>query len=497
MTVARCGVGTGEPVLPQHRTEFVDLCRGPHVPSTGRLGRFKLTKVAGAHWRGQREGSDAAAHLRHGVGEQGARWRSTCIAWRKPRSATTASSAAELDLLSLPARARRRSRDLAPEGCDRAQADGGLQPPAPRRTAATSSCTRRTSPTVDAVRDVRPPRLATKTACTRRWSWTTAPYYMKPMNCPMHCLIFRQPAAQLSRAAARGSSSWAPSTATSGRARLHGLHRASVASPRTTATSSAPRSRCPARSRQLARASCCSVLRALGFDDFDGEPVDSRSRESRVGADDEWDEATEALRAASTRRRACRYEIKMKATARSTDRRSTSTCATPSVARWQLSTIQLDFNMPRALRARVRRRRQRAPPAGHDPPRSCSVRSSASSASCRALRRRLPDVAGAGAGQRAAGRRPATRPTPPTSADRLQRRGLRAELDRADDSIGKRIRDRPSSRRSPTCWSSATPTWPHGTVGVNTRGQTSRGDGVTVEDFVARLRADVAVSKIS
>ena len=32
--------------------EFVDLCRGPHVPATGKLGVFKLTKVAGAYWRG-------------------------------------------------------------------------------------------------------------------------------------------------------------------------------------------------------------------------------------------------------------------------------------------------------------------------------------------------------------------------------------------------------------------------------------------------------------
>jgi threonyl-tRNA synthetase len=32
--------------------DFIDLCRGPHVPSTGRLRVFKLTKVAGAYWRG-------------------------------------------------------------------------------------------------------------------------------------------------------------------------------------------------------------------------------------------------------------------------------------------------------------------------------------------------------------------------------------------------------------------------------------------------------------
>ena len=32
--------------------EWMDLCRGPHVPSTGKLKAFKLTKVAGAYWRG-------------------------------------------------------------------------------------------------------------------------------------------------------------------------------------------------------------------------------------------------------------------------------------------------------------------------------------------------------------------------------------------------------------------------------------------------------------
>ena len=32
--------------------EFVDLCRGPHIPSTGKLKVFKLMKVAGAYWRG-------------------------------------------------------------------------------------------------------------------------------------------------------------------------------------------------------------------------------------------------------------------------------------------------------------------------------------------------------------------------------------------------------------------------------------------------------------
>ena len=44
-------VGVPQPAATTAPT-FVDLCRGPHVPSTGRLGAFKLMRVAGAYWRG-------------------------------------------------------------------------------------------------------------------------------------------------------------------------------------------------------------------------------------------------------------------------------------------------------------------------------------------------------------------------------------------------------------------------------------------------------------
>ena len=42
----------GEEVSLYGQGDWVDLCRGPHVPSTGKLKAFKLTKVAGAYWRG-------------------------------------------------------------------------------------------------------------------------------------------------------------------------------------------------------------------------------------------------------------------------------------------------------------------------------------------------------------------------------------------------------------------------------------------------------------
>jgi threonyl-tRNA synthetase len=45
--------GIPEPTVSlYHQGEFVDLCRGPHVPSTGRIAAFRLTSIAGAYWRG-------------------------------------------------------------------------------------------------------------------------------------------------------------------------------------------------------------------------------------------------------------------------------------------------------------------------------------------------------------------------------------------------------------------------------------------------------------
>jgi threonyl-tRNA synthetase len=46
-------IPAGEPISLYRQGAFIDLCRGPHLPSTGRLGAgFKLMKLAGAYWRG-------------------------------------------------------------------------------------------------------------------------------------------------------------------------------------------------------------------------------------------------------------------------------------------------------------------------------------------------------------------------------------------------------------------------------------------------------------
>lgn len=46
------GIPQGETISLYRQGDFTDLCRGPHVPSTGKLKIFKLMKVAGAYWRG-------------------------------------------------------------------------------------------------------------------------------------------------------------------------------------------------------------------------------------------------------------------------------------------------------------------------------------------------------------------------------------------------------------------------------------------------------------
>ncbi|MEE8519031.1 MAG: threonine--tRNA ligase, partial [Dehalococcoidia bacterium] len=46
------GIHGDDAITTYTHNEFVDLCRGPHVPSTGEVKAFKLTNIAGAYWRG-------------------------------------------------------------------------------------------------------------------------------------------------------------------------------------------------------------------------------------------------------------------------------------------------------------------------------------------------------------------------------------------------------------------------------------------------------------
>ena len=121
--------------------EWFDLCRGPHVPSTGKLGAFKLMKVAGRLLARRLEERDAPAHLRHRLGGREGVSRPISRGSRKPRSATTVASAA-----SSTCSTRRKKRSAACSGTRRAGRCGAPSSStcaAGSRTRATSKCARR------------------------------------------------------------------------------------------------------------------------------------------------------------------------------------------------------------------------------------------------------------------------------------------------------------------------------------------------------------------
>ncbi|SNZ02147.1 threonyl-tRNA synthetase [Persephonella hydrogeniphila] len=51
--IIRHQIPENEPISVYQQCEFIDLCRGPHIPSTGEAGAFKLVSIAGAYWRGK------------------------------------------------------------------------------------------------------------------------------------------------------------------------------------------------------------------------------------------------------------------------------------------------------------------------------------------------------------------------------------------------------------------------------------------------------------
>ena len=142
--------------------------------------------------------------------------------------------------------------------------------------------------------------------------------------------------------------------------------------------------------------------------------------EKRIGTDEMWDRAEARARGRARRPTGLRVRASTPATARSTGRRSTCT-STDSLGRsWQLGTVPARLLDARALRPRLHRRRQRRAPPGDDPPRAAGLVRALHRDPDRALRRRVPGLARAGAGDRAADLRPPrrgrARASPPSCA---------------------------------------------------------------------------------
>ncbi len=181
--------GSGDSVsIYRNSDEFVDLCLGPHVASTGRLGHFKLQKVSSAYWRGNEKG--AVLQRIYGTA-----WESKAALEEYLHRLVEAERrdhrklAVELDLLSFPSELGGGLAVWHPKGAiirklmeDYSRArhqSGGYQFVfTPHLSNATLF---QTSGHLDFYADGMYPPM----------EMDNGTYYLKPMNCPMHCLIFR------------------------------------------------------------------------------------------------------------------------------------------------------------------------------------------------------------------------------------------------------------------------------------------------------------------
>ena len=169
---------------------FTDLCRGPHAPGhEARSRRSSCTRVAGAYWRGDDEPPDAHAHLRHRLLLARRSSTRTSSGSRRRARATTASSAASSTcscfseqspgLAVLAARTGWCSGTSSRTLRRRENARARLRRGARRRSSTTRALEAR-------------PATGTSTArtCSSRDVRGPAASALKPMNCPAHMQLY-------------------------------------------------------------------------------------------------------------------------------------------------------------------------------------------------------------------------------------------------------------------------------------------------------------------
>jgi threonyl-tRNA synthetase len=327
-----------------------DLCRGPHLPTTRHIPAFKLTRVAAAYWRGSEQNPQLQriygtawetrealqAHLDH-------------LAEAERRDHRRLG--AELDLFSFPEEIGSGLAVFHPRGGvirrvmegysrERHEQAGYEFVNSPHITKATLF---ETSGHLDWYRESMYPPMHVDAEIDEETGEVRRPgqdYYLKPMNCPFHNLIFR----------ARGRSyrelplrlfefgtvyRYEKSGVVHGLTRVRGL------------TMDDAHIYCTREQMGAELTSLLTfvldLLRDYGLDDFYLE-LSTKDPDKHVGTEQAWDEATEVLRQAGEESGlelvpdpggAAFYGPKISVQARDAIGRT-----------WQMSTIQLDFNMP-------------------------------------------------------------------------------------------------------------------------------------------------------
>ncbi len=473
-------IGGGETISIYRNTEdFVDLCRGPHVPSTGKLGHFKLMKVAGAYWRGDEKGPMLQRIY-------GTAWESKAALAEHLHRLEEAEKrdhrklVVELDLLSFPQELGGGLAVWHPKGATvrklmedysrQRHADGGYQFVfTPHLSNGNLFAT---SGHLDFYKDGMYPPM----------EMDNGTYYMKPMNCPMHCLIFRSRQRSYRELPMRlyelGTVYRYERAGT-----LHGLMRIRGF------TQDDSHIFCTEDQLQDEIASLLdfvmSVLRAFGFEEFTAN-LSTKDPNKYVGDDALWDKTTEALRAALVKY-GLPYKVKEGDAAFYGPKIDID--VRDAIGRtWQLSTIQCDFNHPDRFDLEY---------IGADNTRHRPIMLH------RALFGSIERFFGVLL-EHYAGAFPTwmapvqARVLPVAEAhqahaakivERLSAEGFRVDMVDANDQLGKRIRSA-KLEKLPYVLVVGDDDVSAGTVGVNPRG----GDverGVQVDEFISRLRAEI------
>jgi len=469
--------GVGEGVVSTYRNSdrFVDLCRGPHVASTGKLGHFKLTKVAAAYWRGDErrpqlqriygtawESEDALAAYMHRMEEAEKRDHRRL--------------GAELDLFHFP-----------PEiggGLPVFHPKGGLI----RKLMEDFS---REEHAKAGYEFVYTPHLAKSTLfeISGHLGWYKdgmyppmemegATYYPKPMNCPMHILIYKSRQRSYRELPLRlfefGTVyRFERSGVLNGLLRVRGFAQDD--------------SHIFCTPDQLAGeladllSFVLSILRAFGLEDFEAELA--TRPEKFVGDPAEWDTATEALREAAesagiafvvAEGEGAFYAPKIDVHVKDAIGR-----------RWQVSTLQVDLQMPQRFDMEF---------VGSDNTRHRPYM--IHRALFGSVERFFAILLEHYAGQLPVWLSPVQVSVLPVRSDHqtyadsvasaLRAQGLRVDVVPADEQLGGRIR-RAKMEKVPFVAVVGDEDVANSTVGVNSVGSSRPERGVAIADFVARV----------
>jgi len=461
---------------------FIDLCRGPHVPSTDRLGHFKLTRVAGAYWRGD----ERRTQLQRVYGTA---WESEQAVEAHLHRLEEAERrdhrrlGAELDLFSFPSELGSGLAVFHPKG--------GLV----RKVMEDYSRARHE---LAGYSFVNSPHISKsdlfETSGHLHWfAESMFPpmeldegqrYYLKPMNCPFHILIFKSRQRSYRELPLRmfefgAVYRYEKSGVVHGLTRVRGM------------TQDDAHIFCTRQQMATELGSLLTfvldLLRDFGLDDFYLE-LSTKPEEKAVGTDEEWEEATDALRTAAL---AMDLELVLDHGGGAFYGPKISVQARDAIGRtWQISTIQVDTQLPQRFEMEY---------VGADNARHRPVM--IHRALFGSIERFFGVLVEHFGGAFPTWLSPAQVRILPVRDDhsryadevrsRLADAGVRAEAEDAGEPLGARIR-RAKMDKLPYVLVVGDADVEAGTVGVNARGSDAPERGVGVDAFVEKLRAEAA-----